>query len=319
MRGGTGGAKEPGPRDMRAELRGVCVAASGRSILAEVDLAFGSGDLVVLVGPNGAGKSTVLRTLVGRIQPSSGVALLDDRPVRSFDGPERAARIAWLPQMTEVREPIRVLDLVVAARFRFRESHRESETAALRALEALDVPHLAERRWPGLSGGERQRIALATLFAQEAPLLLLDEPANHLDPTHQIDTYRWIARLALSGRGVLCVTHDVDLIGWLADQGQRVRVIGIGEGRIRFDLPWDGDEIRAALGKLFAVTFESVEVGGSRRLLVSRGNSSSGHDGGSNPHGGSVRDGGSVHDGGSGHDGGSIHNGGSGHDGGSIQ
>ena len=252
----------------RAELRAVDVRASGKPILTQVDLTLGPGDLVVLVGPNGAGKSTVLRTLVGRIRPAVGQALLDRREVRSYSGPERASRIAWLPQMAEVREPVRVLDLVVAARFRFRESHGSSEGAARAALERFDIPHLAERHWPGLSGGERQRIALATLWAQEAPLLLLDEPANHLDPTHQIETYRWIADLARAGRGVLCVTHDVDLIGWLADQGQTVRVVGIRDGRIRFDLPWNGDEIQGALGELFDVSFEPVDVNGQRRLLV---------------------------------------------------
>jgi iron complex transport system ATP-binding protein len=171
--------------------------------------------------------------------------------------------------MAEVREPIRVLDLVVAARFRFRESHGDSESAAREALRTLGVLHLSERRWPGLSGGERQRIALATLWAQEAPLLLLDEPANHLDPTHQIETYRWIAELVRQGRGVLCVTHDVDLIGWLADRDQPVRVVGIREGRIQFDHPWSAAEIQGALERLFDVPFERVEVGGHRRLLVS--------------------------------------------------
>lgn len=272
------GHADPEVATSRAELRAVDVEVGTKSILSGVDLAIESGELVVLVGPNGAGKSTVLRTLVGRIQPNAGQALLDGRDVRRYSGPDRAARVAWLPQMTEVREPIRVLDLVVAARFRFRESHLASESAARRALEALGIADLAERRWPGLSGGERQRIALAGLWAQEAPLLLLDEPANHLDPTHQIDTYRWIARLARKGHGVLCVTHDVDLIGWLADPGSidslplpahPLRVVGIREGRIHFDLPWSGDEIRDALTDLFGVPFEPVEIGGRRRLLVS--------------------------------------------------
>ena len=263
-----------------AVLSNVHVVAGGHEILRGVDLSLERGDLAVLVGPNGAGKSTVLRTLVGRIRPTQGRATIGGRDVSEMSGVERAGKVSWLPQIADVREPIRVLDLVAAGRFRFRESQVRSETAARTALETFGIGELAERRWYGLSGGERQRIALATLWTQEAPLLLLDEPANHLDPAHQIDTYRWIGEVVRGGgakHGILCVTHDVDLIGWLAPSGSSVRIVGISDGRIRFQLPWESDDIVAALSELFAVDFEPVDVGGVRRLLVSGAGTS--HDG----------------------------------------
>ncbi|MEZ4650926.1 MAG: ABC transporter ATP-binding protein [Candidatus Eisenbacteria bacterium] len=260
-----------------ARLEGVRVVAGGTEILTGVDLSLNAGDLAVLVGPNGAGKSTVLRTLVGRIRPTEGRATVGGRDVSELSGVERAGKISWLPQIADVREPIRVLDLVTAGRFRFRESPAASESAARAVLTKFGIGDLAERRWHGLSGGERQRIALATLWVQDAPLLLLDEPANHLDPAHQIETYRWIGEVVHGRaaaeerpRGILCVTHDVDLIGWLAPKGASLRVIGISEGRIRFQLPWESGDIVPALSDLFAVEFEPVDVGGVRRLLVAR-------------------------------------------------
>lgn len=254
--------------DIGARLEAVEVRAGTRVLVTGIELRVGPGDLVVLVGPNGAGKSTILRALVGRTQPTAGRALLDGREVQSYRGADRAARIAWLPQLSEIREPARVLDLVVAARYRFRESRRTAEEAARHALSQLGALHLAERRWPGLSGGERQRIALAALWAQEAPLFLLDEPANHLDPTQRIETYRWIAMVAATGRGVLCVTHDVEAIGWLAEAGHPIRVVGLREGTLRFALAWEDDALPAALGELFDVDFTSVLVDGRRRLVL---------------------------------------------------
>lgn len=118
-----------------AVLSNVHVVAGGHEILRGVDLSLERGDLAVLVGPNGAGKSTVLRTLVGRIRPTQGRATIGGRDVSEMSGVERAGKVSWLPQIADVREPIRVLDLVAAGRFRFRESQVRSETAARTALK----------------------------------------------------------------------------------------------------------------------------------------------------------------------------------------
>lgn len=196
----------------RLELDRAHVELGRRSILRDVSLNLGPGDLQILIGPNGAGKTTLLRAALGIAPVRSGEVHLDGRPVGSWSGRERAARVGWLPQQEGVQEEVRVLDLVCAARFRFSEARSHSERRAYAALSRVDAAGFADRRFLQLSGGEQRRVAFAALLAQEAPLLLLDEPANHLDPAQQIEIYRLIGRLRQEGYGILCITHDLNLI-----------------------------------------------------------------------------------------------------------
>ena len=203
----------------RLELDRAHVELGRRSILRDVSLNLGPGDLHILIGPNGAGKTTLLRAALGIAPVRGGAIRLDGRPVGSWSGRERAARIGWLPQHEGVQEEVRVLDLVCAARFRFSEARSHSERRALAALSRVDASEFADRRFLQLSGGEQRRVAFAALLAQEAPLLLLDEPANHLDPAQQIEIYRLIGRLRLEGYGILCITHDLNLINHAIPRG----------------------------------------------------------------------------------------------------
>jgi iron complex transport system ATP-binding protein len=205
----------------RLELDHVTVELARRAILRDVSLDLKVGDLQILIGPNGAGKTTLFRAALGLVPVQQGAIRLDGRSIASWSGRERAARIGWLPQHELVQEEVRVLDLVSAARFRFSEARAHTESRALAALARVGADPFAERRFFQLSGGEQQRVALAALLAQEAPLLLLDEPGNHLDPAQQIEIYRLIGRLRHEGFGILCITHDLDLINHALHPGNR--------------------------------------------------------------------------------------------------
>jgi iron complex transport system ATP-binding protein len=182
----------------------------------------------------------------------------------------RAGEIAWLPQQQSLNEPQPVLEVVAAGRYRFSESRERSEAAAREALKRLGIDALAVRPITALSGGERQRVALATLVAQEARFVLLDEPANHLDPAQQLETYRFIGELWAEGLGVLLVSHDVNLPSVL-DPEQRGRVLGLCAGRIAFDEPASSAELPRRLSELYEVEFRSLDDRGRRVLIpVSR-------------------------------------------------
>src|SRR5262249_2193811 len=144
-------------------------------------------DFVAIVGPNGAGKTTLIRVALGVVQPSSGRVLVDGEPLSALSGRSRAAKLGWLPQRGVVLEPITALEFVAAARFRFREGYACSLAAAGRALAAAGIPAVEGSLITTLSGGELQRVLIASLLAQEAPRLLLDEPASHLDPAQQLE------------------------------------------------------------------------------------------------------------------------------------
>jgi iron complex transport system ATP-binding protein len=246
---------------------GVGVVRGGRELISHVDLSVVPGEFVAVVGPNGAGKTTLLKTAAGLVRQTSGLVTLDGRAPADLSPRQCAAAVAWLPQQALVEELLCATDVVSTARYRFDESHAHTRSKAREALRAVGAEHLAERMVPTLSGGEKQRVALATLLAQEAPLLLVDEPANHLDPAQQIRVYELLGELWRRGLGILCVTHDINLLRFLG--GDRApRVIGLGRGCIRFDLGYDATDLAAELGALFGIEVRPVGSADRRVFLA---------------------------------------------------
>jgi iron complex transport system ATP-binding protein len=247
------------------------VNAAGCCLLDGVSLQLMTSDFLAIIGPNGAGKTTLVRAALGLIKLSNGRITLDDVPVRSMPHPVRAGKLAWLPQRGPIAEPVSALEFVVAARFRFRESHANSQAAARRALASLQADALEARRITELSGGELQRVCIASLLAQDTPLLLLDEPASYLDPAQQIDIYELIGRLWRSRRGVLCITHDINALTHAidSDEATRIRIIGLKNGIIEFNVTYDDPDLGEHLGALFNVQMQTVTVN-DRRLFVAR-------------------------------------------------
>jgi iron complex transport system ATP-binding protein len=249
-------------------LSGVHVEARGRSIISDISLEVGAKDFVALIGPNGAGKTTLLKVALGLVAATRGDVHLGQRDISSLSPRERAGLVAWLPQHTPQSEALSVLEVVVAARYRFGEARGRAEHAALRALERASASQYAARRITELSGGERQRVWLAALLAQEAGLLLLDEPANHLDPAQQLDTYRLLAELWAEGLALVLVTHDVNLLAELGAP-EKVRVVGLRGGQMAFQSSYASAELPTHLAKLFGIDFDAVPHG-EQRLLVPR-------------------------------------------------
>ncbi len=213
------------------ELRGVAVRLAGRRVLDGVDLTVSPGELVGLIGPNGAGKSTLMRAALG-LTPATGALHLGDAPLASLGAETRARRAAYLPQTREIVWPMAVAAVVGLGRMALKSG---PETAADRAaiaeaLALMDLEALAERPANALSGGERARVLLARVLAQEAPLLLVDEPAAGLDPSHQIGLMETLAALTRGGRGVLASLHDLGLAARWCD-----RLVLLDQGRVVAD------------------------------------------------------------------------------------
>jgi iron complex transport system ATP-binding protein len=246
------------------ELRELGVRFGDRALIDGVNLSVARGELLALLGPNGAGKTTLLRAALGLVREERGEVLLGGQRVRTVPPRKRASLVAWLPQERPASEALNAIETVVAARYRFDETRASAQAAARRALERLGVGEHAETPVTRLSGGERQRVALAALVAQEAELLLLDEPANHLDPAQQAETYALLGALVREGAGILCVTHDVNLISYA---GVPARVVGLARGKLAFETRYDAQDLPARLAELFGVAMEPVTVG-SRRLVV---------------------------------------------------
>jgi iron complex transport system ATP-binding protein len=251
------------------EFQDVSVQVRLRTLLAGISLSVERGDFVALLGPNGAGKTTLLKTALALRAPTSGTVRVLDRPVAVLDARERAAAVAWLPQHIRADEPISALETVAAARFRFRETHAHSKRAAEGALARVGASTYADRPMTELSGGERQRVALACLVAQDARILLFDEPANHLDPAQQLEMYRLLGKLWREGRTIVCINHDVNLLQQLGDNA-RVRVVGLRDGRLAFKATLADETLPEQLGELFGIEMEALSASNGLRFIAPR-------------------------------------------------
>jgi iron complex transport system ATP-binding protein len=245
-------------------IHGLRIERGTKVILSGIDFQIAEGSFVAIVGPNGSGKTSILKTLLGLMNPYEGELTLCGQSLDKLSPRERSSYIAWLPQKDFTAEPMAVLDFVMTSRYRFRESTSDSIEAAKKALQRVAMSHMQDRFVSTLSGGECQRVSLACLLAQSAPILLVDEPGNHLDPGQQLQVYMLLGELWREGKTIVCVTHDVNLlrqVGVHDDAGQ-VRVVGLNEGALAFDEVLSEPALPGHLSTLFDVNFSTLSTDG---------------------------------------------------------
>lgn len=240
---------------MTIALENLSVVRGGRAVLRDVSLNIQPRERVALIGPNGSGKTTLLRAMLGILPATSGRVLIDGKPLASLSPAHRAAQLAWLPQQALGQEAITTIEYVATARYRFKESKEQSHAAALQALCAVEAQNWAARLITQLSGGEQQRVALAALLAQEAKIMLADEPANHLDPAQQVVVWTQLGRLAQKS-ALIVVTHDVNWLAWLGAPAQ-TRIVALREGVVDFDVFGDDRSLPERLTQLYGVNMHT--------------------------------------------------------------
>jgi iron complex transport system ATP-binding protein len=224
---------------------------------------------VALLGRNGSGKSTLLRTLAGIQPPLSGRVTCEGRDIVTLGPTTRGRRIAYLPQQVAPEIPFTVFEVVLMGRFPHRglslfSSARDREIV-VQVLEETGLTRLGSKKCTELSGGEFQRVLVASILAQQAPIMLLDEPTASLDLHHRSSI------LSMTGkegeRTVVIATHNLNLAaahcGWV--------VVLDGEGGFT-DGPADDVLTEEFVARTFGVDVKAVEVdlpsGGSRRQFV---------------------------------------------------
>ncbi len=222
----------PVGRILRVEDYGFAVES--KPILRGVSFHVDRGEYVTIVGPNGAGKSTLLKCLMRILRGGSGRIELAGRTLESYTQRELARRLGYVPQADGRTAPFTVEQFVLLSRYPylnpFAPASRADRRAVQAALEATDTAELAGRQMGSLSGGERQRVFIAAALAQEADMLLLDEPATFLDYRHQAAIRGVLVRAnRQQGVAILAVTHDVSAAALESD-----RILGLCAGSIVF-------------------------------------------------------------------------------------
>ncbi|WP_240662785.1 ABC transporter ATP-binding protein [Streptomyces sp. WAC 06738] len=207
----------------------------GRRVLDGVSLTVRPGELVALVGLNGCGKSTLLRLAAGMLRPDAGRIRVAGADVSRLPRRAAARRVALLHQSAPAVPGMTVRQLVRQGRYAARGPLgmlRDGDDAvSLRAMADVGVDGWADRPVDALSGGERQRVRLALALAQDAPLLLLDEPTTYLDLRHQLEVLQSVTRLRSERRmTVLMVLHDLGLAARFSE-----RLVALRDGRVAAD------------------------------------------------------------------------------------
>ncbi len=237
-------AREPAPTREPAPAREVVVArdlsvrypGEREAALRLKTLDLPAHRRVALIGSNGAGKSTLLRSIAGLLAPASGtISVLDAR------AGTQPRRVAYVPQSRDVdaQFPITAFEVAMMGRdahLRWPRFPRARDREKVReSLRALDIEALANRRLGDLSGGQKQRVFLARALAQEAELLLLDEPFVGVDSATEAIIHRVIAGLTEQGKSVIVATHDLislrenyDTVAVLAGRGARDSLVCSG-------------------------------------------------------------------------------------------
>jgi manganese/iron transport system ATP-binding protein len=211
-------------------VENVTVRYDGRAALEDISFQLHNGERVALVGPNGAGKSTLFKVIAGVLTPTNGALDI------SGAGPGGHICIAYVPQRSQVdwNFPVTVADVVMMGRVGklgfLRWPGRKDWKHVQKALEDVDLGNLAGRQINELSGGQQQRMFIARALAQEAELLLLDEPLTGLDLKSQQAIFDILDELRQRGVTVMVATHDLDQA---ADHFDRVmllnrRLVGFG-------------------------------------------------------------------------------------------
>ena len=246
--------------------RRLAYRAGERLVIDGVDCTAPAGAITGVLGPNGSGKSTLLRLLVGAAQPDDGAILLAGTDLRSLGRRERARRLTLVEQEAAPESPLEVLDVVLLGRIphrsRWAQDSSDDLAIAHTALARVGAADLAGRDFTALSGGERQRVRLAAALAQQPRLLLLDEPANHLDVGAQLELLELVRALAADDVTVIMALHDLNHALRVCEH-----VVLLAAGRVRAAGAAEEVLSPGLVSEVYGVAAELVEVAG-RRVLV---------------------------------------------------
>ena len=249
-------------------LEGVTAGYGDHTVIRDLDLSVRAGEVVGLVGPNGSGKTTVVRVASRTLRPWDGRVRVDGRDPYSMSSRSAARSVAVVPQEYAPAFSFTVLEVILMGRSPYLSpwggGGAEDYERARAAAESVRVQHLADRPVEELSGGEKQRVVLAQALAQDAPLLLLDEPTTHLDLRHVVEILDVVRRLAVTGeRGILGIFHDLNLASAYCD-----RLVAIDSGRVFAEGRPDGVVTRRFIQEVYEVEGEVVPHFATGRPVV---------------------------------------------------
>jgi len=240
---------------LSVQVKNLSFSYGENPVLKDVSFTANDGELMAVLGPNGVGKSTLFRCMLGLLREYEGETLIDGENIRNMSARELARRVAYIPQSHYPAFNYSVFDMVLMGTISqvsgVSSPGKKQIELVNRAMDRLKISHLKTRGYTQISGGERQLTLIARALAQEAKVLIMDEPTSNLDYGNQLRVMAEIKSLAEEGYTIIESTHSPDQAFMYAD-----RILAILDGRVLALGPpretIDGELIR----KLYGVDVE---------------------------------------------------------------
>lgn len=240
------------------EFRNVCAGYGEEEVLHHINLLFQPGKVTVIVGPNGCGKSTLLKSMIRLNHHTSGEILVDGTSIETFESSVLAQQVTYLPQ-NKIPADITVSRMVLHGRFPYlkypRRYREEDFEIAQKALEKMEIAHLADKNMSQLSGGLQQKVYIAMALAQNTSIILMDEPTVYLDISHQIRLMDMARTLADNGKTIVMVLHDLIQAFRKADE-----MIVMKEGKIVMHGTPDEIYVSGVIEQVFDISLERIQT-----------------------------------------------------------
>jgi len=215
---------------VRLKVNKIEFAYNSTPVLENISMELDRSEILGIVGPNGTGKSTLIRCIDRILKPQQGTILLDENDITTMNRMEIARKMGYVPQSTTRVFPASVIDTVLMGRRPHLgwKSSEEDMDKVLEILELLGIVEFAMRDFNEISGGQQQKVLIARALAQEADVLLLDEPTSNLDIRHQLEVMEIMTNVVRkNGISAVMAIHDLNLASRYTD-----RILMMNGGKI---------------------------------------------------------------------------------------
>lgn len=215
---------------MELHIKNLKFAYNDKEILKNINLRFNTGYFYSVIGPNGSGKSTLLKNIAKIVSPEENSIMIDNKDITKMNKKDLSKIISVIPQEINIDYDFTVYDIVLMGRNPYKKFFQDFNTndreIAQKYMKETNTWELRDKLITELSGGEKQRVIAARALAQEADIILLDEPTSHLDLQYQIEFLK-IFRNLKKDKIIIAVLHDLNLSSLFSDQ-----IILINSGKI---------------------------------------------------------------------------------------